>query len=536
MASYINIPCFLFKVLFFNFQHYLFVNSSFIVYKDKNVKFCILYIIYRIRKGITISAFLATTLTVISQTFAAPDPNFHIYLAFGQSNMEGAGPIGAQDQTVDKRFQMLSTVGGCNGHQLGNWYDAVPPLAHCGGKLGPVDYFGRTMVKKLPEQIKVGVAVVAVAGCDIQLFEKDKYQSYNMPDWMQNTVKNYGGNPYGRLIDMGKKAMESGVIKGILLHQGETNTGQQDWPNRVKGIYDNIIKDLGLNAQDVPLLAGEVVSSGAGGSCGSMNPIIQKLPQVIPTAHVVSSEGLQQQGDGLHFTSEAYRTFGERYAEEMLKILGNVSVAPAGNQAPAGQEPAGQAPANNAPVDNAPAGQAPAGQAPANNPPFGQAPGNNPPFGQAPAGQAPGNNPPFGQAPANNEQPAQNPPAQNPPAQDPPAQNPPAGNPWGGNNQWNQWGGNNGGNNNQWNPWGGNNGGNNNQWNPWGGNNGGNNNQWNPWGGAPQGAVSNAAAGNSGGNCAGLWGQCGGNGFNGATCCSEGTCKPVNEYFHQCQL
>jgi len=498
------------------------------------------------RRNISILTILATTFSVVSKTFAAPDPNFHIYLAFGQSNMEGAGPIEGQDKTVDKRFQMLATVSGCNGRTTGQWYDATPPLANCNGKLGPVDYFGRTLVKKLPEQIKVGAVVVAVAGCDIQLFEKDNYKSYKMESWMQNTVNAYGGNPYGRLVEMGKKAKEVGVIKGILLHQGETNTGQQNWPNRVKGIYQNLPTDLGLNANDVPLLAGEVVSSAQGGSCGSMNSIIQSLPQTIPTAHVISSQGLGQQGDGLHFTSASYRTFGERYAEEMLKILGNVSVAPAGNQAPAGQEPAGQAPANNAPVDNAPAGQAPAGQAPAgqapgNNPPFGQAPagqapGNNPPFGQAPAGQAPGNNPPFGQAPANNEQPAQNPPAQNPPAQDPPAQNPPAGNPWGGNNQWNQWGGNNGGNNNQWNPWGGNNGGNNNQWNPWGGNNGGNNNQWNPWGGAPQGAVSNAAAGNSGGNCAGLWGQCGGNGFNGATCCSEGTCKPVNEYFHQCQL
>ena len=475
------------------------------------------------RKGITISAFLATTLTVISQTFAAPDPNFHIYLAFGQSNMEGAGPIGAQDQTVDKRFQMLSTVGGCNGHQLGNWYDAVPPLAHCGGKLGPVDYFGRTMVKKLPEQIKVGVAVVAVAGCDIQLFEKDKYQSYNMPDWMQNTVKNYGGNPYGRLIDMGKKAMESGVIKGILLHQGETNTGQQDWPNRVKGIYDNIIKDLGLNAQDVPLLAGEVVSSGAGGSCGSMNPIIQKLPQVIPTAHVVSSEGLQQQGDGLHFTSEAYRTFGERYAEEMLKLVSTTPAA-SGNTAPTTDAPAGNtAPTTDAPATNAPTTDAPAG----NTAPTTDAPATNAPANDTPAGNNFGND--QGGNPWGGNQGNQ--------GGNPWDQGNQGGNSWGGNQGGNPWGGNQGGNpwdqgnqgGNPWggNPWGGNQGG-----NPWGGNQGGN-----PWGGnqgwgAPQNAAAPQAA--AGGNCAGMWAQCGGQGFNGPTCCSQGTCQKINDYYSHC--
>ncbi|OUM69502.1 family 6 carbohydrate esterase [Piromyces sp. E2] len=278
-------------------------------------------------KTITIAAFLATALSAVSQTFAAPDPNFHIYLAFGQSNMEGQGPIEGQDRNVDKRFQMISTVNGCNGRQLGNWYDAVPPLSSCSGKLGPVDYFGRTLVKKLPQEIRVGVAVVAIAGCDIQLFEKNNYRSYNLQSYMVNTVNAYGGNPYGRLIEMGKKAQQVGVIKGILLHQGETNTGQQNWPNRVKAIYQDILKDLGLKAEEVPLLAGEVVQSSMGGQCGSMNSIIQQLPRTIPTAHVISSQGLGQQGDGLHFSSAAYRTFGQRYAEEMLKILGDVKVS-----------------------------------------------------------------------------------------------------------------------------------------------------------------------------------------------------------------
>jgi hypothetical protein len=40
-----------------------------------------------------------------------PDPNFHVYLAFGQSNMEGFPGIEQQDKIgVDKRFQMLAAV------------------------------------------------------------------------------------------------------------------------------------------------------------------------------------------------------------------------------------------------------------------------------------------------------------------------------------------------------------------------------------------------------------------------------------------
>jgi len=261
-------------------------------------------------------------LLIIKRVFAL-NPNFHIYLAFGQSNMEGQGPIEEQDTIPVERFRMISTVKDCNKHSLGVWYDAVPPLANCYGKLGPVDYFGRTLIANLPEDYKVGVAVVAVAGCDIQLFEKENYQDYIeiMPDYMRATVSAYGGSPYDRLIEMGLKAKTKGVIKGILLHQGETNSGQTNWPSRIKKIYENILTDLELNAEDVPLLAGEVVQSSVGGCCGGMNKIIDSLPKTIPTAHIVSSKDLEQQGDNAHFTSEGYRILGKRYAEVMLKIL-----------------------------------------------------------------------------------------------------------------------------------------------------------------------------------------------------------------------
>lgn len=261
---------------------------------------------------------------LVSVVFAAPDPNFHIYLAFGQSNMEGMGAIESQDELVNSRFKVLwaGDEGSCVNRSKGAWYTAVPPLASCWGGLGPVDYFGRTLVKNLPEEITVGVVVVAVSGCDIQLFEKENYQTYNLQPYMDKLVASYGGNPYGRLVEMAKKAQEDGVIKGILMHQGETNLGQTNWLVRVKGVYENLLADLGLSAAEVPLLAGEVVQSDVNGFCGAMNSIIDQLPNTIPTAHVVSSAGLNHQGDSLHFSSAAYRTLGERYAVEMLNLMG----------------------------------------------------------------------------------------------------------------------------------------------------------------------------------------------------------------------
>ena len=259
---------------------------------------------------------------------AAPDPNFHIYLAFGQSNMEGQGDIGNEDKSVDERFQLLwsADAGSCNqGASKGKWIKAVPPLAHCqGAKLGPADYFGRTMVEKTDSQIRVGIIVVAVAGCSIKLFDKDNYANYarTQQSWMTQRINTYGGNPYGRMIEMAKKAQEEGVIKGIIFHQGETDAGDGQWPSAVKKVYDNIIKDLGLGS-DIPFLAGEVLRSG---SSSGANQNIAKLPQQSKNFYVVSSEGFNQAlGDGqnVHFTSQEYRDFGKRYAEKMIEVLGD---------------------------------------------------------------------------------------------------------------------------------------------------------------------------------------------------------------------
>ncbi len=258
---------------------------------------------------------------------ADPDPRFHIYLCFGQSNMEGFPGIEEQDKAgVDDRFQMLAAVDFPEqGRVKDSWYPAVPPLCRPRTGLCPADFFGRTLVSNLPPDIKVGVVNVAVAGCKIELFAKDNYESYasTAPVWMANIIKTYEGNPYAYLVEMGKRAQKDGVIKGILLHQGESNTNDKEWPGKVKAIYDNLMADLNLDPNEVPLLAGEVVNADQQGACASMNEIIGELPGTIPTAHVVSSAGCESRRDHLHFTPAGYRLLGKRYAEVMLKLLGS---------------------------------------------------------------------------------------------------------------------------------------------------------------------------------------------------------------------
>ena len=256
-----------------------------------------------------------------------PDPNFHIYLCFGQSNMEGSAKIEEQDKTVNPRFQMMSPMNCADfNRKKGEWYDAVPPLSQCWSGLSPADYFGRSMVEKLPENISVGVINVAIGGCDIRLFDRKIYQDYTntyQEEWFGEKIKAYGGNPYARLIELAKLAQKYGVIKGILLHQGETNQDDEQWPEYVKTIYNNILADLSLEAKDVPLLAGELVHEDQNGKCASMNPIINQLPEVLPTAHVVSSSACAVQEDQVHFSSEGVRELGKRYAEKMLSLRGS---------------------------------------------------------------------------------------------------------------------------------------------------------------------------------------------------------------------
>ena len=270
---------------------------------------------------------IAILATALQGARAEVDPNFYIYICFGQSNMEGNAQWEAQDVgNVDPRFQMLATCNFTNPKRtLGNWYTAECPIVSPVGKLGPTDYFGRTMVKELPDK-KIGVIAVAMGGSPIEMFDKDLYeQKYkdNYNEWWAQIARNYyGANPYGRIIEMAKKAQEVGVIKGILLHQGESNNGDEKWPGMVKKIYKDMLSDLGLKAADVPIFVGETEYADMGGSCSWHNHVVAKIPEVIPTGHVVSAEGIPGNGvDPWHFSAAGYRTLGKRYAEKVLDVM-----------------------------------------------------------------------------------------------------------------------------------------------------------------------------------------------------------------------
>lgn len=267
------------------------------------------------------------------QAFAQnPDPNFFIYLCFGQSNMEAGARPAEQDLGFnDPRFQFMAAVDMPSMNRAkGNWYTAVPPICREGNNMGPVDFFGRKMIEKLPAQYKVGVINVSVAGAKLELWDQDACADYLAMEaadpgrgWLVNMAKAYDMNPYKRIVEVAKIAQKSGVIKGMLVHQGESNPDDSLWCGRLKKIHDDLCHDLGLNPDEIPLLAGELKQAEEGGVCAAFNDVVlSHLPEVMPNGYVISSLGCQSTGDQFHFSTEGMRLMGYRMADKMLQLQG----------------------------------------------------------------------------------------------------------------------------------------------------------------------------------------------------------------------
>jgi hypothetical protein len=294
-----------------------------------------------------------------------PKEKFHIYLAFGQSNMVGylglsAGASGGSldstgwvaasgfDTPPDNFVVMAAANDDRNPYnrKKGAWSEAKPPLVRKGNGLSPADFFGRTIAEAVTDKdIKVGVIVVAVDGCQINLFSKDidvfkkyiggeaSYMKTQASAYVDSNITITSANfntadyPYKRLVDLAIKAQEEGVIKGIIMHQGESggNFAGKTYAQSVRQIYDDLCEDLGLSPGEIPFLAGQAV--------GNNNSNISSIPGAFAdlpdTAFVISSDGCLgwdpnnsgDQNERIHFSFDGYKKLGTRYGEKMLELL-----------------------------------------------------------------------------------------------------------------------------------------------------------------------------------------------------------------------
>ncbi len=258
-----------------------------------------------------------------------PAPQKLLFLAIGQSNMVGKGIVAPEDTLVSPRFLNLSATENAD-RKIGEWRVAVPGNCRPGfdypDQVSPTDYFGRTVLEHLAPIDSLAVLQVGVDGCPMRLFDKDQCKGFAdscQMDWMNNELNAYDRDPYQRLITLAKSAQEQGwTVRGLLVHQGETDAYSDYWPKELNKVYNNILTDLELKSEDVPVLVGEVVGIDQNGVCAHANPTIDRVHDFIPTAYAISSYGCKVSEDNLHFAAEGYRKLGRRYAIKWLQLNG----------------------------------------------------------------------------------------------------------------------------------------------------------------------------------------------------------------------
>lgn len=168
--------------------------------------------------------------------------------------------------------------------------------------LSPVSHFMKTMTEALKAEAKVAILESNQHGNDLRDMTRSE-------------------KSYQKLLGEARKALKKGSIKGVMLQQDHGNAGDREWSRQVKRVYDNLLADLNLSAQDVPLFVAEVASQQEGGQYYMMNDMIHGLRTTIPSVHVISSKGCSCQEDHEHLTPAGYDKLGQRYAEAALAVL-----------------------------------------------------------------------------------------------------------------------------------------------------------------------------------------------------------------------
>jgi hypothetical protein len=138
-----------------------------------------------------------------------------------------------------------------------------------------------------------------------------------------------GGDLYSNAVERAHLAMKFGTLKGVLWHQGESDSGTRTNAESYGTRLAQMIKDLraDLGAPDLPVVVGQLgeflYDRGPDKSpyARVVNDSLARLPEHVPHTACVMSKGLTHKGDVLHFNAASQREMGKRYAHEMLKLI-----------------------------------------------------------------------------------------------------------------------------------------------------------------------------------------------------------------------
>ena len=232
--------------------------------------------------------------------------DFHLFLLVGQSNMAGRGAVTAADKEPPARVLMLN--------QAGEWVPAVDPLHFDKPKMVGVG-LGRTFgleIAKATPGVTIGLIPCAVGGSPID--------SWTPGAFYQPTQS----HPWDDAMRRAKLALEAGTLKGILWHQGESDSSAALAPSYEGKLHDLIARfRKELKSPAVAFIVGQLgVFSDAPWTehKRQVDRAHRDLPQKVKHTAFVAAEGLKHKGDKTHFDADSYREFGRRYAAAYLEL------------------------------------------------------------------------------------------------------------------------------------------------------------------------------------------------------------------------
>lgn len=232
-----------------------------------------------------------------------PDPNFHLYLLVGQSNMAGRGEIDSLSSPNNPRILMLTDEN--------KWFIAKDPLHFDKPKIagvGPGLAFAQKMLTfEKKRKVRIGLIPCAVGGTSIDMWQpgKDAYDGQYFP--------------YDDAIKRLHVAMKDGIIKGIIWHQGEGDSNDE----KAKVYIEKLEKLIMLFRDEIgnqrtPFVAGELGYYKE--NYMLINNELRRLPDIVPLSAVATSEQLIHNGDGTHLDSKSARELGRRMAIRMHEL------------------------------------------------------------------------------------------------------------------------------------------------------------------------------------------------------------------------
>ncbi|MDF0693163.1 sialate O-acetylesterase [Aquirufa ecclesiirivi] len=233
---------------------------------------------------------------------SSPDPNFHIYILMGQSNMAGRGEmVEPYSSQQDERVWMF--------HTQNQFVQAKHPMHFDKPSLvgvGPGLSFGMEMAKQSPS-VKIGLVPCAVGGSSINSWVINGYDEATKTHPLDDAIQ--------RIL----AAQKLGVIKGILWHQGESDSEANKRVGYIDKLNALIAQIRSITKQtNLPFVVGEL---------GHFNQNYLDFNQLLssfraPSLHiaVVSAKDLTAKSDHIHFDSRSATELGKRYALALQQL------------------------------------------------------------------------------------------------------------------------------------------------------------------------------------------------------------------------